>query len=394
MPRAPGPRRFSVAPARECSRIAHMTELPAGELGDRIAQARSRHGLTQAQLAAAIGIDRSALAKIEGGTRRVSALELAGIAEELGERIEWFVLPSPPAIVSHRNLQEPGTPSPEIDKLLERLAWNVEFMTEHDRALGLDGPVQMAKPGSIAEAEEAARSARERLGLDDAEPARDIGRKMGELGLLVFSFELGADAADAASLLLRAGGIALINGSLQVGRRRLALAHEFGHYLFADEYTVDWRLGAAADTGAWETRLDRFARAVLLPVRSLPARWREYAATEGVRTAAVRLASDYQVDMTTLAQRLLELEVIEAKQAGFIRTVRTTAADIVEFDLVPRHELEPPYLSHRYQKSVLRLLRAGVVSTARAADLLFDTIEEGELPGPDQLAENAIWDFV
>jgi transcriptional regulator with XRE-family HTH domain len=51
--------------------------------GERIATACNRAGLTQAELASAISVDRSALTKIEIGSRRVSALELTRIAEAL-----------------------------------------------------------------------------------------------------------------------------------------------------------------------------------------------------------------------------------------------------------------------------------------------------------------------
>ncbi len=75
-------------------------------------------------------------------------------------------------------------------------------------------------------------------------------------------FDLGPESADAASIMLVDGGVALVNGCLHVGRRRLAVVHELAHYLFADEYTVDWKIAEdAADT--WEARLDRFARAML-----------------------------------------------------------------------------------------------------------------------------------
>ncbi|HET8640932.1 MAG TPA: helix-turn-helix transcriptional regulator, partial [Pseudonocardiaceae bacterium] len=93
----------------------------AAAVGQRIADARGRAGLTQAQLAAAASLDRSALAKIEAGNRRVSALELARVAEVLGVRIEWFVYEAPEAIISRRSAQEPGTPSPRIDAAVERV---------------------------------------------------------------------------------------------------------------------------------------------------------------------------------------------------------------------------------------------------------------------------------
>ncbi|WP_345394394.1 helix-turn-helix transcriptional regulator [Nonomuraea salmonea] len=53
-----------------CSIIAHMDAEEQNQLGSRIADARQRAGLTQTELATAITLDRSALAKIE---KRIAA---------------------------------------------------------------------------------------------------------------------------------------------------------------------------------------------------------------------------------------------------------------------------------------------------------------------------------
>jgi transcriptional regulator with XRE-family HTH domain len=363
-------------------------------MGERIAEARGRAGLTQADLAAAISLDRSALAKIEIGTRRVSALELARIADALDERIEWFVTETPAAILSHRNLQEPGAASPAIDRLVERITRNVEFVATHDDGLRLGTATPLNRPSNMAEAEQAAAVARELLGLSDGRPFLRIADGVAGIGLLAFAFDLGVDAADAASILLTTGGVAVVNGSLQVGRRRLALAHELGHHLFADEYNIDWRV-AEQDDDAWEARLDRFARAVLLPPDSLRDEWtRLRDGGDDLRTAAVKIGSAFCVDMSTLARRLTELGHISNLDARVVRAVRTTKADIIEFDLCVRHELTAPALPRRYEESVLRLYRGEVVSAARATELLFDTLNEDDLPVLPPVDEGNIWKFV
>lgn len=60
-------------------------------LGRRIAEARAMAGMTQASLAGAISLDRTAVSKIESGRRQVTSLELAAIARNLGRPIEWFL---------------------------------------------------------------------------------------------------------------------------------------------------------------------------------------------------------------------------------------------------------------------------------------------------------------
>ena len=371
-----------------------MSMVDGNKLGERIASARQRAGMTQADLATVVALDRSSLAKIENGSRRVSALELARIAHAVDERIEWFFRPAPPAVISHRNLQEPGAASPVIDRLLERVARQVEFVTEHVRHPWADTPT-LIRPDTTARADDSAARARALLGADPGGPASGLVDRMAAQGLFAFSFDLGADAADAASLLLRQGGVAIVNGARQVGRRRLALAHELGHFLFADEYTVDWRISEQDSTDGWESRLDRFARAFLLPEASLRMDYGRLA-REGadLRTIAVKLGSRYQVDMTTLARRLTDIGLVSSSDAAAIRSVRTGRADIIELNLVVKHELAPPCLPKPYVKSVLSLYRSSDISAARAIDLLFDTWTEEELPPERKLPENAIWEFV
>jgi Zn-dependent peptidase ImmA (M78 family)/transcriptional regulator with XRE-family HTH domain len=364
-------------------------------MGRRIADARERSGLTQAALAAAVALDRSAIAKIENGVRRVSAIELARVADALGERIEWFVIDPPPAIVSHRNLREPGATSPTIDRVVDRVARNVEFTSRHDDQWGLAAPPEMKRPDTVQEAEDRAARARALLGLDDTSPFLDMSTRLAGVGLLTFSFDLGAEAADAASVLLGNGGVAVVNGHLHVARRRLALAHELGHCLFADAYTVDWRIAEQDDEAAWETRLDRFSRAVLLPAAGVRRTWTELRGQgDDLRTAAVKAASAFRVDMSTLARRLWELGQVGEGEARQVRAVRTARADIVEFNLLVHDELAAPWLARRYEEAVLRLYRNETVSPARAVDLLFDTWDETDLPLLPRLPESAMWKFV
>jgi transcriptional regulator with XRE-family HTH domain len=363
-------------------------------LGTRIKDARERAGLTQAALATATSLDRSSLAKIESGTRRVSALELARLADAVDARIEWFVEEAEPALLSHRNREEPGVASPAIDALLERLTRNVEFLQRHGD-LPLAGISAFERPATDAAMEDAAARARSLLGLDEYAPALDLESAAPGAGLLLFSVELGADTADAASILLRSGGIAVVNGSMQVGRRRLAAAHELGHHLFADEYVVDWRVAADVGSAPWEARLDRFARAVLLPAPGTARAWHELVdSSDTPRVAAVRMGSAFRVDMSTLGRRLQELSLISAGEAQAIRQVRTTRADIVEYNLVPRDELASPTLPKPYIKAVLDLYRSDVVTAARAIDLLLGAWTEEDLPERPRLSADAIWEFV
>lgn len=363
-------------------------------MGTRVAEARQRAGLTQAELATATSLDRSALAKIEKGSRRVSALELARIAHAVDERIEWFVAEAVPAVVSHRNAVDPGSASPAIDRLVDRVTRNVEFLLRLDPQLSLAELERLDRPAGTDEAEAAASDARQLLGFDASQPALDLTTAASRAGVLAFSFDLGQGAADAASILLPQGAVVVVNGSLQVGRRRLSLAHDIGHCLFADEYVVDWNTAGHEDNGTWEARLDRFARALLLPAAELRSQWSYLRELDDTRTAAVKIGSRFRVDMSTLARRLMEIGQVDPAEAQLVRTTRTTKADIVELNLVVHDELSAPTLPRAYEQSVLRLYRSATISAARATDLLFDVWTEEDLPILPEAPVESLWGLI
>ncbi|MDO5052543.1 MAG: XRE family transcriptional regulator [Pseudoclavibacter sp.] len=367
-------------------------------LGHRIASVRRLAGFTQEQLARASGMERSAIAKIETGARGVTALELAGLARVLDHRIEWFFEEPAPSIVSHRNTSDPGEPSPRIDGALERIARAVEFTAEHDRDL-----LELLRTASVpafeeaaaaADVEESARRARTFLGLERDEPLYEMSSKLAAAGVLSFVMELGTESADAGSLLLRSGAVALVNGSLRTGRRRLALAHEFGHVLLADEYSIDWRVNATKLER--ERFLDRFARTLLLPAGSLQKQWWDSGGDDPhrLREAAVRTASRFRVDMSTLARRLAELELVEPETSGAVRNFRTQRSDIVHYDLLVADELPAGEMPREYEAAVLRLFTSETVSEERALDLLLGGWTPDELPALPVRSEAEIWQFV
>lgn len=60
-------------------------------LARRIKQAREGAGFSQGRLGDCLGIDQSAVSKIENGTTEVGAIRLVKIAEILGKPVTWFL---------------------------------------------------------------------------------------------------------------------------------------------------------------------------------------------------------------------------------------------------------------------------------------------------------------
>ena len=360
------------------------------ELGRRIADARRDLGLTQQECASRAQMGRTALAKIETGARRVGAVELARLADALDMHIAWFFEDAPPAVVSRRSSAEAGVPSPEIDRYVERVAREVTFLQRIVDSFDLPTTPELPVPAGSEDADEAAIEARGRLGYDDNEPALHLAERSAGIGLLAFSLDLHPDGADGASILLDRGGVAVINGSRDIGRRRLTLAHELGHYVFADEYSTDWNVSETSATRT-EARIDRFARALLLPSAAMRVHWH---GGDDTRTDAVRIASSFRVDMSTLARRLSELDLASPDEAAEVRATVTRRADIVELDLFVPTDLTPPELPTLYVKAVLKAYRSVDISAARALGLLLDTWSEQDLPDLPLLPADAIWSFV
>ena len=60
------------------------------EFLSRLRQARAEAGLTQVEVAEAIGRSQTWLSKCELGERRVDVVELTDLAEALGKPLAWF----------------------------------------------------------------------------------------------------------------------------------------------------------------------------------------------------------------------------------------------------------------------------------------------------------------
>ncbi|MFV2017326.1 helix-turn-helix domain-containing protein [Micromonospora sp. LOL_023] len=379
-----------------------MADIDEQALGERIREARKRVGISQEDLGRVVGLDRTVVNKIEAGVRKVTALELSDIAAAIGVRMSTFFGEPVPALVAHRSSQGLDTADSQIDALLAQFANEVAFVASLGVGeLGLDAAdaipsAGITQPSTNAEAEALAAKARVLMALPAGEPIRQLSDSVARVGLMAFSRDVGKDTADAGTILLPRGGVSLVNSHMKVGRRRLALAHELGHYLIADAYTIDWRVADHPDQAVpMESRLDRFSRALLLPATAVEQQWREQVARSGERSAAILLASDFRVDMATLATRLKELELVDNETADLVRKYRTTQADLIEMNLyVPLEELAGTTVPRPFARAVLRLVRDERISRERALDLLQGTLDDADLPHGRERRPDEIWKFV
>jgi Zn-dependent peptidase ImmA (M78 family)/DNA-binding XRE family transcriptional regulator len=354
------------------------------EVGARVAEARETLGLTQVLLASRAGLDRTALAKIERGTRGVSSLELARLATALQRPIEWFVREAPPSVMSRRQALIESPTSTSIDDLLERTARDVDLVLELG-GLTDPGPRPTRAMRNFGDAERLAAETRRDIGAPDG-PLTELGSVVERMGLHAFVFTVD-QAADGAYAAVSNVGVTVINGSMPSGRRRFTLAHELGHHLLSDAYSTDYLDEGA---GTLEGLINAFAAYLLMPRPSVAAFWRDRNGDEDQRAAAIQIAAQYRVSWSAACSHLYNLSLIDDRTRRVLAAAPPRRFDYMELGLTVAEELVPPWLPPDYVSAVTRLYRRNKISSDRGLELLYETLEESELPVPHEIPLDAL----
>jgi Zn-dependent peptidase ImmA (M78 family) len=266
--------------------------------------------------------------------------------------------------------------SRKLDLALETAARDVAFLGRR-RVISAAGRIARATPTTYRDAEDLARDTRAQVGVPDG-PLRDLQSVCESLGLLGFSLALGPDAGDAASIQTEEHGVAVINGSADPGRRRFSLAHELGHHLVGDAYEPAPHLGGSDP----ERMINAFAAYLLMPRTAILPVWDEFSA-HSARRAAVVIAVRFGVSWTVACNQLTNLAVIDHRDRE-----RLIADDLRRgelFELGERYvpELDPPSVPRGYASAVISAYRQQRLTAARTIELLHGTVDEDDLPDPD-----------
>lgn len=280
--------------------MAHMDTVTSwAELGQRIRAVRSARGMHQGELAERCALDRTAVNKIENGTRNVSALELNRLADALDVTFTDLVSLTPEPVKAAR--AQASTQGSElaldVELALEQLMRDVNQLSSYGL---LPRPVVLtAKPlGGTEDAVRLARRCRDeaRLGTD---PLGNVADVCASFGLWVQPV---CGEFDGVSVSPEPGlGAALVSGDLDPGRRRMTAIHELGHHLTGDTYAVHTNVGVVAYER--ERLVDAFAAELLLPQRIVVKQLKSADPGQS-RERAIGLAVEYRVSwsvVTTIA---------------------------------------------------------------------------------------------
>ena len=355
-----------------------MLESGAVELRNRIAEARDLAGLTQQQVSAVTGLDRTVIVKIEAGSRKVAATELVLLAEALDRPVDWFFSASPPSVVSRRSDPAVGGRSRVLDSRVERIARDVAFLINEGEIPQVTR-IAMDPPSTVEASEDAAAKVREKLDAQQG-PLLDLQTFAERAGLFSFSLDLGKAGGDAAYVAVGDLGVAVINGALDPGRRRFNLAHELGHHLFQDAYAPEVGLSPQDEN---EKLINAFAIHLLLPRSEVRVITSEFEGNP--RLAAVAAAVRHRLSWTAVCTQLRNLGTIDPGTFEELAIHPPSRADFVELGEYWIPELDPPRVPPRYGRKVLAAYRRGKLTEARVLELLWGTVDHSELPAQEEV---------
>lgn len=363
------------------------------EVGLRIAMAREFLGLTQAAVAARLGLARTTQVAVEQGQRAVSVGELQRYAQILVRPLEYFFGAGSWAeddglLTAFRQLAErldavhvgpprpPGRPRGPLDPPPEKRAL-LAFEALCREALELQRLNRLQGPGlphlplplkhSLHEAELLATAVRAHLDRGAEAALGDLRQALeAAFGLLTFVLPATGRLELAAFHHPELGPCVLLDERAPAAAR-FALARALGHLLVAREQALVSVRGAPA-RGPTTAFTLLFAGALLAPARGLR---RHLTALQSNLTGATpcamaALAWHYGVSCETIHARLHSLRLVSTAPAVApgLRSRRATDADQVD------DEPSWPRLPRRFMFLAAQAARAGLFDATRLASCL------------------------
>lgn len=345
------------------------------ELGERVRRTRLATGISQADLARQVGLDRTMIAKIEAGTRRVDALELTKLSAALQVPLDYLLRPLP-QVLSHRASAVDEDASSEVSRQAARLeivltSWlrDVRQLME----LGTLRPKRLLKSEHPADSPGAARDAalwvREQLGygLEPIGALVELCEKAGQFVLVTEAPGEGASVID--------DDVAAAVVSLQgdPGRRRATAAHELGHLVLGDEYSSD--LGVHASRGDREAAIDAFAAELLLPTPVLAN------AGNASRSQLIEIAARYRTSWTLALRQADHAGVTEPRARHALARSAPTRSEFMEaLGWAPQPDLEAIRVPPGYAHAVIEAWRRHAITASRAVEMMHGQLSTADLP--------------
>ncbi|WP_062431151.1 helix-turn-helix domain-containing protein [Herbidospora daliensis] len=345
------------------------------DVGERVREGRLAAALSQEELARALGLDRTMVAKIELGIRRIDALELIRLSDILGVPLDYLISTPPPVISRRAQLTEDtatdaGRQSFHLGVALSSWLADIRQLVEMEL---LAVPAIKRPPMTIsnaASARRAARWVRETVDLGDR-PIESLISICEQVGQLVAVVDVPGDGASAVDDDVAA---AVVSRQGDPGRRRATAAHELGHLIIGDEYSAD--LGVGTSREEREAVVDAFAAELLIPsdvFRGLP--------SGDLRESLVRVSARYRTSWSLTVRQAVQAEFLTRDAAGVMKRRNPTKAELKEaIGWAPQPDLESIRVPPGYAHAVFEAYQKRLITTSRAVEMMRGHIDADDLP--------------
>jgi XRE family transcriptional regulator, fatty acid utilization regulator len=346
-------------------------------LGLRIKEARVRLGLSQQELAEALGVEHSQIiSQIENGERQVKAWEIARFSSVLhtsvAELLKEEALSEP--VVLWR--EQPERDFQKVETEFIHQSRNYDLV---EKLAGIKPKSQLRAtqiPGERIDYKEAAELANEAgssLNLGRV-PATALTKILEEdFGIKIFyREELSGSAASAVGDF---GQAILMNSSEAPWRRNYNFAHELFHLLTWEAMPPQRLRQEQALKDKFEKLANYFASCLLLPADYVLGAFEKRLKDKKISyTDLIDVAREFDVSTEALLWRLVNLRQIDAD------SVRKVLADQTFRDMdrstMPDKWWHPKDLSDRYVRLCYLCFQKGQLSRAKLAELLGVTLAD------------------
>ncbi|GGJ94538.1 hypothetical protein GCM10010123_25490 [Pilimelia anulata] len=343
------------------------------DIGEQVRRLRRTAGLSQEALGERVDLDRTMIAKIERGSRRIDALELTKFARALGVPLHRLLTPPPP-VLSRRGaalVDEASASGRATDRLDGALQdWLADVRQAHAWGGWRLAPLHRYPHPVAAEddARAAARWLRGRLDLGTG-PIDSLMAVCERAGQQVLVVDLPGDGA---SLVDGDLAVGVVSAAGDPGRRRATGAHELGHLVIGDEYSSDPGVNASRDRR--EAIIDAFAAELLLPVEALGA--------DATRTRGglIAVAATYRVSWSLALNQARRTGLADATQRRWAQPAPSRAEFLDAVGWAPQPDLAAIRVPPGYAATVLRALHDARISRVRAAEMLHGEVGLDDLP--------------
>jgi Zn-dependent peptidase ImmA (M78 family)/DNA-binding XRE family transcriptional regulator len=360
-----------------------LDELDMRKLGRELQLARTKSGLTQADVAQMLDVARTTITAIEKGERRIKPDELIKLVRAYGRQVNDFVRQRPPIEPFQVQFRGPFLRSENEDKEISTYIDQLEDLSRDYFELEqiTNSPLVRKYPNEYSidgirvdlAAEDVANQERKRLGLGDGPIPilREVLEQ--DVGLRIFYLAIKPSKYSAMYLYDHdLGGCIGVNLLHPEERRRWSLAHDYGHFLANRYKPTMFVINNYQRVPQSEQFADYFAAYFLMPTSGLTMRFNDIRKTKEKIVVAdlCTLAHYYGVSVEALTLRLEELKLIptgvwERLQQGDFK-VREAQAQL-GLGKIPSQDDQLPI---RYQNLAVLAFEQGLITEGQFSHYL------------------------